>query len=609
MFCSATARHGWVSLLAILLVAMACASPAPAAPLSAASRTHLSRGEPVWVIVEFAATAADQAAQMERLRRNLVHDDRAILQLRSQGYRAVKAQVEQTATGKDVLGIIDYSHFPLSAWHISSLDALARLQSMPSVLMVHENAVVHPVSVSDLSFINQPQAALAGATGAGTTIAVIDGGLGSNYLNYSDFGTCTGVNTPASTCRVVYNQDFYSGSQASTETAHGTNVSAIALGVAPAAKLAMFDVFNGSNASNADLLTAMNSAITLQATYNIVAINLSLGDGSSHSAQCSTHNSFVSAVKNLESAGITTVVAAGNSGSKSGLGEPACTPGVVSVGAVYDASYGSVSWVAAADSGGTCTDASAPDMVTCFSQSASYLSILAPGTFVNAPSSSFQETGTSQATPHIAGAVAALRALYPSEPLLSTLQRLQITGTQDTDAGNNLTTPRLNLLAATLQGTALVLSGSGPATSTAGTKSTYQLSVVNNGPLLATDVQVTETLPAGATVVTMPSGCAVSSGVLTCSAATLGVGSTLNYSITVSWSGSGPVYATASVDSAQINSATPAQQTLSVGTAPAPESPGGDGPLPLWAYLLLAGGLFAMAQRQHLGAGRLIARR
>jgi hypothetical protein len=83
---------------------------------------------------------------------------------------------------------------------------------------------------------------------------------------------------------VVFNLDVYPG--ASTETVHGTNVSAIALGVAPGAKLAMYDVFNGSGTSSVDVLNAMNTAISDQATYNIVAINLSLGDGSSNSTQC-----------------------------------------------------------------------------------------------------------------------------------------------------------------------------------------------------------------------------------------------------------------------------------------------------------------------------------
>jgi uncharacterized repeat protein (TIGR01451 family) len=475
----------------------------------------------------------------------------------------------------------------LAVWRVSSIDALNRLQAYPGVRAVHENVLLHPVSVSDLPFINQPQTAAAGATGAGTTVAVIDGGLGTNYLNFSDFGTCTGVGTPASTCRVVFNQDFYSGSKASAETTHGTNVSAIALGVAPGAKLAMLDVFQGTSASSTDINTALDTIIQNQATFNIVAVNLSLGDGTSNSTQCSSAQSpFTTPIANTLAAGIAVVVAAGNNGSKTGLSDPACVPGVISVGAVYDASYGTVGWVASADSGGQCTDASAADHVTCFSQSASYLSMLAPGTFVNAPTSAFQQTGTSQATPHITGSVAVLRARYPGESLGETLSRLQVSGVSDTDSANGRVTPRVNLLAAVNQGTALGLSGSGPATATAGSTSTYTITVTNTGPLDGTNVQLTDTLPAGATFNSASAGCASTSGQVTCNLGTLAVNASATITITVTWSITGSVSDVASVTADQSN--TSSSQTLSFGTAPVAS----DAPLPTWAYALLGIALF-----------------
>ncbi len=108
----------------------------------------------------------------------------------------------------------------------------------------------------------------------------------------------------------------------------------------------------------------MNTAISLRATYNIVAMNLSLGDGGSNATQCAG-SVFRNAVNSAFNAGILTVVAAGNSGSKTGLSDPACVANAVSVGAVYDASYGSFSWLASSAPGGVCTDTSAPDKVTC----------------------------------------------------------------------------------------------------------------------------------------------------------------------------------------------------------------------------------------------------
>lgn len=563
-------------------------APASAAPVSASTLQRLSLGLPTWVVVEYDASQADGQAQQERLRRGLRYDDAKILQLRAQGYHLVKSHVTAAASGADVLGILDFEHLPSAAWRLTSRAALDRLLAQPEVRAVHENAALHAVSVSDLGFINQPAAAALGATGSGTTIAVIDGGLGNNYLSYPDFGSCTAIATPASTCRVVLQHSTYPG--ASAETTHGTNVSAIALGVAPQAKLAMFDVFNGTSASVADLLNAMSSAIGDQAAYNIVAINLSVGDSSSHSTICTT-SVFASAVASASNAGIITVAAAGNSGSKTGLSEPACAPGVVSVGAVYDASYGSRSWVASGLSAGQCTDSnSAADLVTCFSQSASYLSLLAPGTFVNAPNASFQQTGTSQATPHVAGAVAVLRSSYPAESLNTTVQRLQTGAVAVTDPGNGRSAPRLNLLGAVQLGTSLTLTGTGTATAVAGTTSSYSLTASNKGPLMGDHVTITFQIPAGASLVSASSGCTTSASTVSCTTATLGVGSSYSVLIQLLWHVSGPIYAEASVTAEQINSAVAGQSALAFGSAPAQD--GGDAPLPLWTWVLLAGGLF-----------------
>jgi hypothetical protein len=308
----------YFSTLLMLVVGTAAATPQ-----STQTHARLAAGQTVQVIVEFDGSQADSAADAERARLHLQHDNAAIKALRAQGYTATKTAVEAAVGGLDAQSIRDYAHLPMAVWQLSSLAALERLQASPSVHAVHEDKALHVNSVSDLSFIEQPQTAAEGALGAGTTIAVIDGGLGSNYLSFSDFGTCTGVDMPVSTCRVVYNQDFYPG--LSQEVTHGTNVSAIALGVAPDASLAMFDVYNGTAATSSDIITAMDTIVADQATYNIVVTSLSLGDGTSNSTPCKS-SVFAAPIAALTNAGIITVAAAGNNGSKAGLADPACVP-------------------------------------------------------------------------------------------------------------------------------------------------------------------------------------------------------------------------------------------------------------------------------------------
>jgi uncharacterized repeat protein (TIGR01451 family) len=576
-------------ILPLMLVGLAWVATAAANPLSAAARARLAAGETLRVVVELRGEDADAAAAAERGRRRLKRDDAAITALRARYYAQMKSAVEAAAADADGRRERDFSSLPMSVWNISSLAALRRMEANPAVRVVHEDILVRANSVSDLGFINQPQAAAAGTTGVGTTIAVIDGGLGTNYLNYPDFGACTAVNTPASTCRVVYNRDYYPG--ASGQIAHGTNVAAITLGVAPGARLAMYDVFSGSTANSSDVIDAVNRIVQSGATYNTVTVNMSFGDGGSYASQCS-NSVFAAPVQSLSNVGIISVAAAGNSGSKQGLSDPACVPGVVSVGAVYEANHGTLNW-------GICTDTSAADRVTCFSQSATYLTLLAPGSFVQAPDASFTLSGTSQAAPHVAGAVAALRSRYPAEAASQTIQRLQYSPVHDADG--SIVTPRLDLLAATTAGTAVTLSGSGPTQATAGATATYTLTVTNSGPLTATGIAVTDQLPLGATVISASSGCSVSSGVVTCRFASLAASTMVTFTITVRWSASGPVYDTASVALDQINSAAPWQQQLAFGTPSGSDDAVADAPLPLWSYALLAAALF------YSGVGRRIA--
>lgn len=424
------------AFIAALTLLWAGVGFAQSAALPASIESRLLAGQAVDLIVEYQSQAVEQAAATMRQRAGLVHDDAGILALKAQRYQAIKLGVDRTIARPGIEMLRDYSHLPMAYKRFHSMAALRALLANPAVKAVYPNREFHPVLAVSLPFIGQPAVASAADRGNGTTVAVIDNGI--DYTR-SAFGSCTAPGTPAS-CHVVASVNFGTGT---TDTSHGTNVSAIALGVAPDSRIAMLNAFSGASAYTSDVISAMNWAIANQSTYHIAAINMSLGDGSRNTAPCSSGNPFLTPVGNARSAGISVVAAAGNDAYADAIANPACTPGVISVGAVYDANYGGINWGA-----GLCSDATTrADQIACFSNSANFLSLLAPGALVTA--GGYTEGGTSQASPHVAGAVAVLRSAFATETLDQTASRLTGNGVALTDPRNGIVKPRLNLLAAT----------------------------------------------------------------------------------------------------------------------------------------------------------------
>ncbi|HQT25762.1 MAG TPA: S8 family serine peptidase, partial [Burkholderiales bacterium] len=326
-----------------------------------------------------------------------------------------------------------------SFMRIKTVAALDALNRNPMVKGIYKNTILHPVATSNLNLISQPAVQAAGETGTGSTTLVIDTGV--NYT-LSAFGSCTSPGVPA-TCLVSYYQNIADTSTSLDSNGHGTNVSGIVVLVAPTSHVAAINVFGASSTtSSALVISAINWGIANQAAYNITAINMSLGDGTDNTSPCSNPqlNAYVTPVANAKAAGIISVAASGNDAFTDGIDGPACTPGVVSVGAVYDSNIGSIAYSICSDS------TTAADKVTCFSNSASFLTMLAPGARITA--AGYTLYGTSQATPHVSGAIAVLRSAFPSETADQIVSRLASSGVPVTDPRNGIITPRLNLLAA-----------------------------------------------------------------------------------------------------------------------------------------------------------------
>ena len=257
-----------------------------------------------------------------------------------------------------------------------------------------------------------------GIDGRNQTVVVIDTGIDLNHSFFGPDANSNGIDD-----RIVFSYDFSraNDSNASDTNGHGSNVASIIgsqdptyTGMAPGCNIIALKVFpDGSNpsATVADIREALDWVVANRAAYNIVAVNMSLGQGDNVNSY--TTSQFNSEFANLFFNNVAVTVASGNSYAayqSQGVSQPSADPYVWSVGAVWDRSDGGWSWL-----GGATDFSTGPDRIISFSQrSATLTRIFAPGgdiTGANWNGGTIAESGTSQAAPHIAGLVADMQQL------------------------------------------------------------------------------------------------------------------------------------------------------------------------------------------------------
>jgi subtilisin family serine protease len=290
--------------------------------------------------------------------------------------------------------------------------AVAALRNMPGVLRVEEDIVVQAhldESTEIIKALDSNLVALGGPDGTGVRVCIVDTGINKNhsaFANRVDGGA---------------GYDFVNkDNDPNDDNGHGTHVAAIALGaltsypgVARGATLIGVKVLNSAGGgAGSDVIAGIDHCA---GPANADVINLSLGGGS-FSGTCDSETIAV-AGNNAVTNGVVVVASSGNSGTSNAMGSPACGSKVIAVGATYDEARGSASWCLARNfirCTQSCTDNTAVDLVTCFSNKSDQLDVTAPGCYTTSANSSspndgvLDYCGTSQASPHVAGLAALL---------------------------------------------------------------------------------------------------------------------------------------------------------------------------------------------------------
>jgi len=334
----------------------------------------------------------------------------------------------------------------------SAMAAYRRVEGVTDVQPIHYRRIMSTVAQMpmdtyfdpydqwDMFQIGAPNA-WGYSKGAGATIAVIDTGSDSNQ---ADIG-------PVGTTKLTYAETVINGATTVGPTVdndgHGTNVAGIAgaatnnnfgfAGVGYNVFLQAYKVISGASGTTADEAQAIRDAVA----HGADVINLSLGGSDFDQME---HDAVEFAI----SQNVVVVAAAGNCGYASGsdcngaisvLDYPAGYDGVISVGATGYNDSNPTGVMA-----GTYTPGGVNDFVAGYSQSGPNLSLVAPGggnrsastpgditntadndflhwifniysTTANQPCTKIADckalfVGTSQATPHVAGAAALLVA-------------------------------------------------------------------------------------------------------------------------------------------------------------------------------------------------------
>lgn len=354
------------------------------------------------------------------------------------------------------------------------LMTLQALIADPDVKSIGEDYLASPSLSQSIPLIGADNAWSAGFTGAGYVIAILDTGVDTSHPFLADrieseacYSTnATGTNPDdgnpwVATTLCPNGETVQIGAGAGVNCNsdisgcdHGTHVAGIAIGQGPTfsgvakdARLVSVQVFSRVDGSICapDPSPCAKSTVSAQIAalehvylsrggLNLAGVNMSLG-AQRYPDNCDddpTYSPMKNHIDNLRTAGVATVVSSGNDGWSDATRAPACISSAISIGATTKG-----------------------DVVANFSNSAPFLSLLAPGgdgsggngdIYSSVPGGGFDfKAGTSMAAPHVAGAFAVLKQQSPTASVNDIKSILESSGVPILDQRNNVTKRRIRL--------------------------------------------------------------------------------------------------------------------------------------------------------------------
>ncbi|HEU4513556.1 MAG TPA: S8 family serine peptidase [Nocardioidaceae bacterium] len=312
-----------------------------------------------------------------------------------------------------------------------SATAADQVREDARVQFVQRDGVVHASAQSTPTGINRANAdasATALIDGAdervNVDVAVIDSGVD---LDHADLNVYTAGAKNCST-----------GRSADDGNGHGTHVAGTigakddtngVVGMAPGARIWPVRVLNNAGSGTWSAVVCGIDYVAANAS-SIEVANMSLGGTGTDDGNCgrSNNDAMHTAICNAVDAGVTFVVAAGNETDNSANHIPAAYDEVITVSALAD-----FNGLPGGGAASTCR-ADEDDTIANFSNFGADVDIIAPGVCINSTwkSGGYSTiSGTSMASPHVAGGAALYKANNPSASPAQVKSALQNAGTTD----------------------------------------------------------------------------------------------------------------------------------------------------------------------------------